>query len=70
MSITEQWSFNDSVGQMAERAFDALGLDTGVAGAIKACDAVLQVRFPVEIRGRIQTFTGWRAVHSAQRLPS
>jgi len=70
MSTTEQWSFNDSVGQMAERAFDALGLDTGVAGAIKACDAVLQVRFPVEVRGRIQTFTGWRAVHSAHRLPS
>jgi glutamate dehydrogenase (NAD(P)+) len=70
MSTTEQWSFNESVGQMAERAFDALGLDTGVAGAIKACDAVLQVRFPVEVRGRIETFTGWRAVHSAHRLPS
>lgn len=55
---------------MAERAFEAVGLDTGVAGAIKACDAVLQVRFPVEVRGRIETFTGWRAVHSAHRLPS
>lgn len=70
MSINEQWSFSESVGQMAERAFDALGLDTGVAGAIKACDAVLQVRFPVEVRGEIHTFTGWRAVHSAHRLPS
>ena len=36
----------------------------------KSCDAVLQVRFPVEIRGKIETFTGWRAVHSAHRLPS
>ncbi|MDP7014145.1 MAG: Glu/Leu/Phe/Val dehydrogenase dimerization domain-containing protein, partial [Verrucomicrobiota bacterium] len=27
-------------------------------------------RFPVEVRGRIETFTGWRAVHSAHRLPS
>ena len=70
MSTNEQWSFSESVAQMTERAFEALGLDAGVAGAIKACDAVLQVRFPVEIRGRIETFTGWRAVHSTHRLPS
>ncbi len=70
MSTTKQWSFSESVANMAERAFDALGLDSGVAGAIKSCDAVLQVRFPVEIRGKIETFTGWRAVHSAHRLPS
>jgi glutamate dehydrogenase (NAD(P)+) len=70
MSTPEQWSFSESVAKMAERAFDALGLDSGVAGAIKGCDAVLQVRFPVEIRGKIETFTGWRAVHSAHRLPS
>jgi glutamate dehydrogenase (NAD(P)+) len=70
MATTEHWSFSESVAKMAERAFDALGLDSGVAGAIKSCDAVLQVRFPVEIRGKIETFTGWRAVHSAHRLPS
>ena len=70
MATTEHWSFNESVAKMAERAFDVLGLDSGVAGAIKSCDAVLQVRFPVEIRGKIETFTGWRAVHSAHRLPS
>ena len=70
MATTEHWSFSESVAKMAERAFDALGLDSGVAGAIKSCDAVLQVRFPVESRGKIETFTGWRAVHSAHRLPS
>ena len=70
MALHEQWSFSESVDQMAERAFVALGLDAGVATAIKSCDAVLQVRFPVEIRGRVETFTGWRAVHSAHRLPS
>ncbi|MFP6681803.1 MAG: Glu/Leu/Phe/Val dehydrogenase [Gammaproteobacteria bacterium] len=70
MSTAKQWSFSESVAKMAERAFGTLGLDSGVAGAIKSCDAVLQVRFPVEIRGKIETFTGWRAVHSAHRLPS
>ena len=64
------WSFSHSVDQMADRAFEVLGLDEGVKTAIKACDAVLQVRFPVEIRGKIETFTGWRAVHSTHRLPS
>ena len=64
------WSFSHSVGQMADRAFDVLELDDGVKTAIKGCDAVLQVRFPVEIRGKIETFTGWRAVHSTHRLPS
>jgi glutamate dehydrogenase (NAD(P)+) len=46
MSIEGQWSFSESVGRMAERAFDAVGVDAGVANAIKSCDAVLQVRFP------------------------
>ncbi|HJP36839.1 MAG TPA: Glu/Leu/Phe/Val dehydrogenase dimerization domain-containing protein, partial [Gammaproteobacteria bacterium] len=69
MSTNERWSFSESVARMAERAFEGLDLDTGIAAAIKACDSVLQVRFPVEIRGRIETFTGWRAVHSAHRLP-
>ena len=64
------WSFSHSVDQMAERAFEVLELDDGVKTAIKGCDAVLQVRFPVEIRGQIETFTGWRAVHSTHRLPS
>ncbi|MBX6378740.1 MAG: Glu/Leu/Phe/Val dehydrogenase, partial [Clostridia bacterium] len=31
---------------------------------------MVQVRFPVRIRGRIQVFTGWRAVHSEHRLPA
>jgi len=70
MSDHGQWSFSASVAHMAEQAFAALGLDDGVANAIKGCDAVLQVRFPVEVNGRIEVFTGWRAVHSAHRLPS
>ena len=69
MSMHE-WSFSKSVNQMATKAFDALSLDAGLANAIKACNAVLQVTFPVEIDGKIQNFTGWRAVHSTHRLPS
>ena len=42
----------------------------GLAQAIKGCTAVLKVLFPVEIKGKIQVFTGWRALHSIHRLPA
>ena len=63
-------SFRSSVDAMVDRAMLALELDPGVAKAIKDCESVLQVRFPVEIRGHIEVFTGWRAVHSTHRLPA
>lgn len=55
---------------MADKAIKALDLDEGIAEAIKNCNSVLQVRFPVKIRGKIEIFTGWRAVHSTHRLPA
>ncbi|MBI5449859.1 MAG: Glu/Leu/Phe/Val dehydrogenase [Gammaproteobacteria bacterium] len=55
---------------MVDKAIAALDIDTGVAAAIKTCHSVLQVRFPVKIRGKIEVFTGWRAVHSTHRLPA
>ncbi len=63
-------TFRQSVDHMAQRAFQALELDDGIARAIGTCESVLQVSFPVEIQGRIETFTGWRAVHSMHRLPA
>ncbi|GMR20031.1 MAG: Glu/Leu/Phe/Val dehydrogenase [Gammaproteobacteria bacterium] len=63
-------TFRDSVDLMADRAMAAMDLDPGTIAAIKACNSVLQVKFPVKIRGEIQVFTGWRAVHSTHRLPS
>jgi len=63
-------SFKDSVDQMVDRAIAVIGIDTGTAEAIKACNSVIQVRFPVNLQGRIEVFTGWRAVHSTHRLPA
>ncbi|MDH5484610.1 MAG: Glu/Leu/Phe/Val dehydrogenase [Gammaproteobacteria bacterium] len=63
-------SFRESVDLMVDRAITAMDLDQSVAAAIKSCNAVLQVSFPVKIRGKIEVFTGWRAVHSTHRLPS
>lgn len=63
-------SFTASVNRMADRAFKILDLDPGIANAIKACDSIIQIKFPVNIRGKIEVFTGWRATHSSHRLPA
>ncbi|NOQ91049.1 MAG: glutamate dehydrogenase [Gammaproteobacteria bacterium] len=55
---------------MVDKAMTAMKLDAGTAQAIKACNAVLKVQFPVKIKGKIEVFTGWRATHSDHLLPS
>ncbi|MFQ5329203.1 MAG: Glu/Leu/Phe/Val dehydrogenase [Thermodesulfobacteriota bacterium] len=63
-------TFCESVNSMVDRAVEVLELDPGVTAAIKTCNEVLQVRFPVVINGEIEVFTGWRAVHNTHRLPA
>ena len=67
--VANEPSFHESVNLMVDRALAVMDLEAGVATAIKTCAAVLQVQFPVKIRGKIEVFTGWRAVHSNHRLP-
>ncbi|MBT4838163.1 MAG: Glu/Leu/Phe/Val dehydrogenase [Methylococcales bacterium] len=55
---------------MVDRAAQFIDMESGVMDAIKDCNAVLEVRFPVKINGKIQVFEGWRAVHSTHRMPS
>lgn len=70
MNIQSGLSFRQSVDRMVDQAIQILQFDAGVAAAIKACDAVFQVKFPVKLDRGIQVFTGWRAVHSQHRLPA
>ncbi len=70
MTTIKEPSFRESVNLMVDRAMCVMALDDGTASAIKSCNAVLQVQFPVKIRGKIEVFTGWRATHSTHRLPS
>lgn len=63
-------SFCQSVDRMVDKAIAAVGIEDDIAAAMKACNSVLQVKFPVKIKGKIQVFTGWRAVHSTHRLPA
>jgi len=63
-------SFRESVDLMVDRAMQVVGLDEGTATAVKACNSLIQLKFPVRIRGQVEVFTGWRAVHSTHRLPA
>lgn len=63
-------SFSKSVDRMADRAFAVLDMDPGLASAIKTCESIIEVNFPVVIKDRIEVFTGWRATHSTHRLPA
>jgi len=63
-------SFSESVNHMVDRAFEVVDMDPGVAIAVKSCESIIQVNFPVTIRGQIEVFTGWRATHSTYRLPA
>jgi glutamate dehydrogenase (NAD(P)+) len=61
--------FLHDVNRMVDRALDLLDLPPGLAEEIRAADSVLNVRFPVKIRGEYRVFEGWRATHSEWRLP-
>ena len=67
--VAAEPSFRDSVDLMFERAVGFLDLPAGLAEKIRVCNATYTVRFGVRLRGAVQTFTGYRAVHSEHMEP-
>ena len=63
-------SFKDSVNLSFDLARATLDIPDGMAQYIRNVNNVYQVRFPVKIKGEIETFIGWRAVHSDHILPA
>ena len=62
-------SFRESVNLSCDLAMATLDIPEGMAKYIRNVANVYQVRFPVKIKGNIETFIGWRAVHSNHKLP-
>ena len=62
-------SFRESVNLSCDLAMATLDIPKGMAKYIRDVSNVYQVRFPVKIKGNIETFIGWRAVHSNHKLP-
>jgi len=69
MNTTSEPSFRQSVDIMFNRAVALMDLPSGMVEKIRVCNATYTVRFGVRLRGGIQTFTGYRAVHSEHMEP-
>ncbi|MBU2962546.1 Glu/Leu/Phe/Val dehydrogenase [Citreicella sp. C3M06] len=62
-------TFRQSVDLMFNRAAALMDLPPGLEQKIRVCNATYTVRFGVRLRGQLQTFTGYRAVHSEHMEP-
>ncbi|MFV0359613.1 Glu/Leu/Phe/Val family dehydrogenase [Tropicimonas sp.] len=69
MEALREPSFRESVDLMFNRAVSVMDLPPGLEEKIRVCNATYTVRFGVRLRGRIQTFTGYRSVHSEHMEP-
>ncbi|MEM8654934.1 MAG: Glu/Leu/Phe/Val dehydrogenase [Pseudomonadota bacterium] len=69
MSTQTEPSFRESVDIMFNRAVALMDLPPGLEEKIRVCNATYTVRFGVRLRGQIQTFTGYRSVHSEHMEP-
>ena len=62
-------SFRQSVDLMFNRAVRLMDLSPGLEEKIRVCNSTYTVRFGVRLRGKIETFTGYRSVHSEHMDP-
>lgn len=62
-------SFRESVDLMFHRAVRLMDLSPGLEQKIRVCNSTYTVRFGVRLRGKIETFTGYRSVHSEHMEP-
>lgn len=65
----KELSFRESVDIMFNRAVALMDLPPGLEEKIRVCNATYTVRFGVRLRGKIETFTGYRSVHSEHMEP-
>ncbi len=69
MDIKGEISFRDSVDLMFNRAVKLMDMSPGLEQKIRVCNSTYTVRFGVRLRGKIETFTGYRSVHSEHMEP-
>lgn len=69
MTMNKEPSFRESVDLMFKRAVGLMDLPPGLEEKIRVCNSTYTVRFGVRLRGQIQTFVGYRSVHSEHMEP-
>lgn len=69
MGVAGEPSFRESVDLMFNRAVRLMDLSPGLEQKIRVCNSTYTVRFGVRLRGKMETFTGYRSVHSEHMEP-
>lgn len=67
--MTQEPSFRESVDIMFNRAVKLMDLSPGLENKIRVCNSTYTVRFGVRLRGKVETFVGYRSVHSEHMEP-
>ncbi len=67
--MLDEPSFRESVDLMFNRAVRLMDLSPGLEQKIRVCNSTYTVRFGVRLRGKMETFTGYRSVHSEHMEP-
>ena len=63
-------TFRENVESYVDQAIDELNISEDISKIVKACRSVIQIKFPIKIKGKTEIIYGWRAIHSTHRLPS
>ncbi len=63
-------SFFKSVENYVDKAAGFTDIPKGLVEQIKACNLVLQIRFPIRVNGDYQVIEAYRVQHSHHRLPT
>ena len=69
MNNAAEPTFRQGVDLLYNRAADLLAIPPGLAEKIRVCNSTYTVRFGVRLRGEVQVFVGYRAVHSEHMEP-
>lgn len=70
MSAHQPYSFFQSVERSFDKAAKFTNWDLGILEQIKACNSVLQMRFPVKLdNGNIEVIEAYRVQHSHHKTP-
>ncbi|MGJ1386051.1 Glu/Leu/Phe/Val family dehydrogenase [Sphingobacterium spiritivorum] len=65
----ENYSFFKGVSQNFDKAAKFTPFSSGILEQIKACNSILQVKFPVKIGDKIEVIEAYRVQHSHHKLP-
>ncbi|MHC8948682.1 Glu/Leu/Phe/Val family dehydrogenase [Sphingobacterium hungaricum] len=67
--MAEQYSFFKGVERSFDKAAKFTRFSKGILDQIKACNSILQVKFPVRIGENIEVIEAYRVQHSHHKLP-